>query len=54
MPRFYTVADLARLFHVDEATIRDWLRTGYLRGSKIGSRWLVSQEQLDEFLRRIA
>jgi excisionase family DNA binding protein len=54
MPKFYTVAELAELFHVDEATIRDWLRTGYLRGTKIGSRWLVSQEQLDEFLRKVA
>lgn len=44
--RFYTVEQIAELFAVTPATVREWLKTGKLKGSKPGgSQWRISQEQ---------
>lgn len=45
----YTTAELAQRLRAPEETIRHWLRTGALRGLKLGRRWRVREEDLKSF-----
>jgi len=49
--KYYTPEQVAALLQVNQITVRRWLRSGKLKGSRLGARlWRVSQKQLDEFL----
>jgi putative molybdopterin biosynthesis protein len=52
MDKFYTVFDLSDMFHMSEKTIRDKLTAGEIAGHKMGKEWRISQQQVDEYLRR--
>jgi hypothetical protein len=52
--KFYTVPEIAAMFHRTEGVIRAWLRNGYFPGTKVQSGWLISQSQLDAFLAMLA
>ena len=52
--KYYTVPEIAKMFHRSEAVIRSWLRDGFLRGTKVKNGWLVSQAQLDAFLANLS
>jgi excisionase family DNA binding protein len=46
-----TVEEVANTLKVDPETIRRWLQTGKLRGSKISPvAWRVDSEDIDKFL----
>ena len=47
---YYTVKDLVELLSLTEITIRDYLRSGKLRGNKAGHFWYVSEKSLRLFL----
>lgn len=48
---FYTPAQIAKMLHVNEITVRRWLRAGKLEGYRLGERlWRVSSTQIEEFL----
>jgi len=47
---YYTVKDLVNLLSLTELTIRDYLRSGKLKGNKPGQFWYVSQVNLKLFL----
>ncbi len=47
---YLTVAEAAALLKVAPNTIRDWLKSGELKGSKIGRLWRIRQCDLDEFI----
>ena len=48
--KYYTPEQVAALLQVNQITVRRWLRSGKLKGSRLGARlWRVSQKQLDEF-----
>jgi len=51
--KFYSVPEIAAMFHRTEAVIRAWLRSGFMPGTKVQSGWLVSQVQLDAFLAKL-
>ncbi len=47
----YSPKQMATMLHVNEITVRRWLRSGNLQGYRLGERlWRVSKEQLEEFL----
>jgi excisionase family DNA binding protein len=53
-PRMLTVEEVARRLATSEETIRRWLRSGRLRGVRLGATragWRVSEEDLAAFLR---
>ena len=41
--RWYTTAEAARLLKVTRYTIRKWLRSGTLKGRKVGRGWLIAK-----------
>lgn len=47
---YYTVKDLVNLLSLTELTIRDYLRSGKLKGNKAGQFWYVSKKNLRLFL----
>jgi excisionase family DNA binding protein len=56
----YTVGQAAELLTVSDQIVREWLRNGTLKGSKIGSgtfesngtKWRITEESIHEFLKR--
>ncbi len=45
-----TPAQIAERLQLQERTVTRWLRTGYLRGFKLGKEWRVSSEDLRSFI----
>ena len=53
IPRPYTPKEVASLLQVNIITVHRWLRSGELKGVKLGgSLWRVSPDQLQTFLSR--
>ena len=48
--KLYTPEEMANLFAVKSKTIREWLKKGQLKGTKIGKQWRVKEQDLEEFL----
>jgi len=42
--------ELTKILPVTPLTIREYIRKGRLRGSKIGKNWYVSKQDLEAFL----
>lgn len=49
--KVYTPGGAAEALLVSPKTIRDWLRTGKLKGVKVGRLWRVRESDLREFLK---
>ena len=49
-----TPGQVAERLQLQERTVTRWLRTGYLRGFKLGKEWRVSPEDLRAFIERHA
>ncbi len=45
-----TPGQVAERLQLQERTVTRWLRTGYLRGFKLGKEWRVSSEDLYSFI----
>lgn len=43
----YSPKEFAMLTGVAEITVRRWLRSGELRGTKIGRKWLIPNSELE-------
>jgi excisionase family DNA binding protein len=46
MEQMYTVEEAATQFHVSDQTVRQWLRTGKLKATKLGRRWLIAESAI--------
>ena len=47
---YYTVKELKDLLNLTELTIRNYLRSGRLKGCKPGQFWYISKKDLKLFL----
>ena len=50
----FSPGDLRKRLDTGEGTIRCWIKTGRLRAYKLGNRWRISREAVEEFLARSA
>jgi len=48
--KIFTVEEVSEILKVTTLTLRRYLRSGELKGSKIGGQWRISQEQINDFL----
>ena len=48
--KLLTPLNVAEYIQINERTVTQWLREGYLRGFKIGNSWRVSMKDLQAFL----
>ncbi|MBO8183419.1 MAG: helix-turn-helix domain-containing protein [Archaeoglobus sp.] len=49
--RLLTPDEVAERLAMSSKTVKDWLRSGKLKGVKLGKFWRVRPEDLDEFIR---
>jgi excisionase family DNA binding protein len=55
LPRLLTLDEVADILRVARGTVRGLLRSGSLRGGKIGPKlWRISREDLEEYLRGLS
>jgi excisionase family DNA binding protein len=52
--KLLTPTDVAERLQLQERTVTRWLRTGYLRGFKLGKEWRVSSKDLYSFIEQHA
>ena len=52
--KLLTPSQVSERLHIQERTVTRWLRTGYLRGFKLGKEWRVSSADLLSFVERHA
>jgi excisionase family DNA binding protein len=53
MPGEYlTIPEAAARLKVKPKTVREWLRTGQMKGLKAGRLWRITEDDLQAFLRR--
>lgn len=50
MEEYYTVPEIAALFHVEDISVRDWINSGRLQATKIGRQWRVPAAELQAFV----
>lgn len=50
VPPFYTAAEVARLFRLDESTLYRHLRAGNFPGLKVGGRYVVPREVVERLI----
>ena len=46
----YLVFELAQMFQVTQRTIRKYLKSGQLKGTKMARKWMVHEDAVREFL----
>ncbi len=48
-PKRYSTAAIARICHVTQVTVGDWIRSGKLKGILVGGRYFVEAAELNRF-----
>ena len=48
--QLFTPTQIAKRLQVNERTVTQWLRTGHIRGFKIGKEWRISLADFEAFL----
>ncbi|MBW1842444.1 MAG: helix-turn-helix domain-containing protein [Deltaproteobacteria bacterium] len=48
--RIYTVTEFSDELGVPQSSVRRWLKTGELRGTKMGKKWLIPASELNRIL----
>ena len=49
MPKYYTCSQVADLYLVKPLTVWDWIRKKKLNAKKVGKRYLISEEDIQQF-----
>ncbi len=44
--RLFSVTELSEVFHLSRATMANYLKSGQVRGKKIGAKWAVLREDM--------
>lgn len=52
MDEVYTVEEVSSKLKIPEETIRQYLRKGILKGSRIGRYWRITGKDIEEFLEK--
>ena len=52
MEKFYTAEQAAEILQVTAAVVREWLKGGKLKGTKVAGRlWRIKESDLEAFLK---
>ncbi len=52
MMKLYTTKEIADILQVSVFTVFRWIREGKLKHVMVGANYRVTQEQLDEFIKK--
>jgi putative molybdopterin biosynthesis protein len=50
--KFYTVEEVAEYLRVSEVTVRKLIEAGELKATRVGRQYRISQEALDDYIKR--
>jgi excisionase family DNA binding protein len=50
--RLYSLKELSKRLDVNIVTLRAYIRTGRLKGAKMGVQWMVSEDNLREYFNK--
>ena len=50
----YSVPEVSQMLNVTTVSIRNYIKKGYLNGQKIMGRWVVLEEELQEFMSKLS
>ena len=50
LEKMFTPEQVAEQFGLTPRTIKDWMRTGKLKGVKFGKSWRIKENDLKEFM----
>lgn len=48
--KLYSLKEVAHLLDVTERTLHNYIKSGKLKGQKIGGKWKISDENLKKFI----
>ena len=48
--KVYTIEEVAELLHTTRRTLYTYLKEGKLKAVKMGRKWLITEENLKEFI----
>ncbi|MFH1147455.1 MAG: helix-turn-helix domain-containing protein [Pseudomonadota bacterium] len=47
--KLYSILELSEILKTSKVTLRTYMKTGKLRGQKVGAKWYATEESLKEF-----
>lgn len=47
----YTLEDIAEMLQVTRRTLYNYIKSGKLKAKKVANKWIVTEEQLQEFIK---
>ena len=50
----YSVPEVSHMLNVTTASIRNYIKQGYLNGQKVMGRWVVVEEELEDFFNKLS
>lgn len=53
MDKLVRVSDVARAFDVTDYTVREWLKAGKMKGTKINGHWRVSEQAMKNYAQEV-
>jgi len=48
--KVYTVSEFSIELDVPQSSVRRWLKTGELRGTKMGKKWLIPASEIERLV----
>jgi len=48
--KIYTLAEVAEMLQVTRRTLYNYLKDGRLKGNKVVGKWIITEEQLKDFI----
>ena len=52
LEKLFTIADIAEMTSMSDRTIRNYLRSGFLTGKKVGGQWRFTTQDIMKFINR--
>lgn len=49
--KVYTLEDLEEMFKVTRRSLYNYIKDGRLKANKVANKWIVTDEQLQEFIK---
>jgi predicted site-specific integrase-resolvase len=50
----YSVPEVSQMLNVTTVSIRNYIKKGYLNGQKVMGRWVVLEEELQDFMSKLS
>jgi predicted site-specific integrase-resolvase len=50
----YSVPEVSKMLNVTTVSIRNYIKKGYLNGQKVMGRWVVLEEELEDFMNKLS